>query len=60
MTIYDVGFEYGFEKGRLIKLTELVEKAMKKGFTALEIADLFEENIETIQKIIDELNSVKK
>ena len=39
------------------KLAELVEKKLQKGLTALEIADLFEENIETIQKIIDELNS---
>ena len=65
MTILEIGIEQGLkqgiekgiEQGKNNKLAELVEKKVQKGLTALEIADLFEESIETIQKIIDELNT---
>ena len=61
MTILEIGIEQGLKKGieqgKNNKLAELVEKKVQKGLTALEIADLFEESIETIQKIIDELNT---
>ena len=57
MTILEIGIEQGLKQGMNKKLAELVEKKVQKGLTALEIADLFEESIETIQKIIDELNT---
>ena len=37
------------------KLQELVEKKIQKGYAAEEIAEMLEEDIETIQKIIAEL-----
>ena len=53
MTILEIGIEQGMNK----KLVELVEKKLQKGLTALEIADILEENIDTIKKIINELST---
>ena len=39
------------------KLVELVEKKLQKGLSVSEIADILEENLDTVQKIIDELRA---
>lgn len=51
MNILEIGIEHGLQK----KLTEQVEKKLKKGFSVVEIADMLEENEETIKKIVEEL-----
>ena len=43
------------KEGQMQKLKELVEKKVKKGYAAEEIAEMLEEDIETIQKLIEEL-----
>ena len=53
MTILEIGIEQGMNK----KLVELVEKKLQKGLTVSEIADILEENLDTVQKIIDELRA---
>lgn len=55
MNILEIGIERGAEQ----KLTELVEKKLKKGLSVTEIADLLEENEKTIQKIINNLQKNK-
>lgn len=47
--------EEGRQEGLTQKLKELVEKKVQKGYAAEEIAEMLEEDIETIQKIITEL-----
>ena len=47
--------EDAFEDGRLDKLKEQVQKKLAKGQTAQEIADVLEENIDDIDKIIKQL-----
>ena len=47
--------EEAFEDGRLDKLKEQVQKKLAKGQTAQEIADVLEENIDDIDKIIKQL-----
>ena len=49
------GHASGLREGLTQKLKELVEKKVQKGYAAEEIAEMLEEDIETIQKIIAEL-----
>ena len=49
------GHASGLREGLIQKLKEQVEKKVQKGFSAEEIAEMLEEDIETIQKIIAEL-----
>ena len=49
------GHASGLREGLIQKLKELVEKKVQKGYAAEEIAEMLEEDIETIQKIIAEL-----
>ena len=49
------GHASGLREGLIQKLKELVEKKVKKGYAAEEIAEMLEEDIETIQKLIEEL-----
>ena len=51
MNILEIGIEHGAEK----KLTELVEKKLKKGLSVGEIAELLEEQEDTIKKIVEKL-----
>lgn len=65
MNILEIGIEkgkeIGIERGLLVKLTQLVEKKLKKGWSVTEIADVLEESEETIQKIVEELqNDIKE
>lgn len=53
MNILEIGIEQGMNK----KLVELVEKKLQKGLSVSEIADILEENLDTVQKIIDELRA---
>ena len=43
------------KEGQMQKLKEQIEKKVKKGYAAEEIAEMLEEDIETIQKLIEEL-----
>ena len=49
------GHASGLREGLIQKLKEQVEKKVQKGYAAEEIAEMLEEDIETIQKIIAEL-----
>ncbi|MBS6194302.1 MAG: Rpn family recombination-promoting nuclease/putative transposase [Clostridiales bacterium] len=51
------GREEGRDEGARVKLKELVIKKLNKGKTAEEIADILEEDLGTIEKIIEELNT---
>ena len=51
--------EIGFEEGQSKKVIELVRKKLAKGYSAEEIADMLEESIEVIRKVIEELKSEK-
>ena len=57
------GREEGIEKGLLLgvnkKLKELVEKKLKKGLSASEIADMLEEDLSVITAIMEESESLK-
>ena len=57
------GREEGIEKGLLLgvnkKLKELVEKKVKKGLSASEIADMLEEDLSVITAIMEESESLK-
>ena len=44
--------EEGREEGKDEKLREQVEKKVKKGLSVTEIADMLEESVETIEKIV--------
>ena len=63
MNILEIGIEHGMQKGlekglrqgANEKLTELVEKKMKKGLSAAEIAEWLEEPEDVIRKIVEEL-----
>ena len=49
------GLREGLTQGGIQKLQELVEKKIQKGYAAEEIAEMLEEDIETIQKLIEEI-----
>ena len=49
------GHASGLREGLIQKLKELVEKKVQKGYSAEEIAEMLEEDIETIQKLIEEI-----
>ena len=49
------GLREGLTQGGIQKLRKQVEKKVQKGFSVEEIAEMLEEDIETIQKIIAEL-----
>ena len=49
------GREEGVGLGENKKLTELVQKKVKKGYSANEIADMLEEHVDVISKIIEEI-----
>lgn len=51
--VEEKGIEQGIERGKEYKVTELVEKKLKRGQTVEEIADALEESVETIQRIIE-------
>lgn len=53
MNILEIGKMLGGRE----KLKELVEKKLAKGYSVEEIADMFEEEVETIEEIIKELGS---
>ena len=55
MNILEIGIEHGVKKGISQKLTELVEKKLKKGLSVGEIAELLEEQEDTIKKIVEKL-----
>ena len=50
------GHASGLKEGLTQKLKELVEKKVQKGYAAEEIAEMLEEDTETIQKLIEEYN----
>jgi len=56
MNILEIGIQHGIEQGIDQKLMELVEKKLKKGLSAAEIADVLEENEETIRTLIKRLS----
>ena len=47
--------QHAEEKGGKLKLKELVEKKVKKGCSVQEIADMLEEDVEVIAKIVKEI-----
>ena len=49
------GHASGLKEGLTQKLKDLVEKKVQKGFSAQEIAEMLEEDIETIQKLMEEI-----
>ena len=49
------GHASGLREGLIQKLKEQVEKKVQKGYAAEEIAEMLEEDIETIQKLIEEI-----
>ena len=51
MNILEIGIEHGVTK----KLTELVEKKLKKGLSVTEIAEWLEEPEDVIRKLVEEL-----
>ena len=51
--MYDDGVKDGMEK----KLIELICKKLKKGISVKEIADMLEEDLATVQKICDVIQS---
>lgn len=51
----DLVEERGIEKGEYKKLKKQVEKKLLKGLSVEDIADMLEEEIEDIQKIINEI-----
>ena len=51
--MYDDGVKDGMEK----KLIELISKKLKKGISVKEIADMLEEDVATVQKICDVIQS---
>lgn len=59
MNILEIGLEegkrIGIERGFQQKLTELVEKKIKKGYSIEEIAELLEENESVIRDIVNKL-----
>ena len=59
MNILEIGIEHGMKKGlqqgATDKLTELVEKKLKKGLSVAEIAEWLEEPEDTIKKIVEKL-----
>ena len=46
-----------YDDGASMKLKELVEKTMKKGFSVAEIADMFGEEQSVIEGIVKELQA---
>ena len=57
MNILEIGVESGIQQGIQLKLAELVDKKIKKGYSVSEIADLLEESEEVIARIIEELKN---
>ena len=53
--LIEEGREEGREEGSNKKLTELVKKKVQKGYSAEEIADMLEEHVDVIAKIIKEI-----
>ena len=53
--LIEEGREEGVGLGENKKLTELVQKKVKKGYSANEIADMLEEHVDVISKIIEEI-----
>ena len=51
------GREEGVGLGENKKLTEQVKKKVKKGYSANEIADMLEEHVDVISKIIEEIET---
>ena len=49
--------EEGVGLGENKKLKELVQKKVKKGYSANEIADMLEEHVDVISKIIEEIET---
>ena len=53
--LIEEGREEGVGLGENKKLKELVQKKVKKGYSANEIADMLEEHVDVITKIIEEI-----
>lgn len=49
------GIEQGIAKGKLTKLVYIVNKKLKKNMTVCEIADILEEDVATIEKIVSKI-----
>ena len=49
------GLREGLTQGGIQKLRKQVEKKVQKGFSVEEIAEMLEEDIETIQKLMEEI-----
>lgn len=54
------GISKGISKGREEMLRDLVEKKLHKGKNIEEIADELEQECSVIQKIVDELERIRK
>jgi len=57
---YDQGYGQGLDTGAYQKLCSLIYKKLDKGLNEYEIADLLEEDITTVKKIIKEIQSSEK
>ena len=55
--LYNDGVERGREQGERQKLKSMVKKKVQKGYSVEAIADMLEEDVETIQELVDELSS---
>lgn len=53
--LIEEGREEGVGLGESKKLTEQVQKKVQKGYSVEEIADMLEENVDVIAKIIKEI-----
>ncbi len=56
----EAGMERGIEAGTRQKLCELVEKKLKKGMSATEIADMLEEDETVIAQIVEDIIKVNR
>lgn len=53
MNILEIGIEHGKAEGARQKLEEQVEKKLKKGLGIEVIAEMLEEDVDTIRKIVE-------
>lgn len=60
MNILEIGIQSGIEQGEKQKLTDQVNKKLKKGCTVEEIADMLEESVDTINEIVKTISAKKK
>lgn len=60
MNILEIGIQSGIEQGEKQKLTDQVNKKLKKGCAVEEIADMLEESVDTINEIVKTISAKKK